>query len=120
MTKMTKRHGKNMTKKMPKKWEDKLLNILFEIQSDKDVYWIQTKHLARAMFGIALDEKEFERNKQRIRRLANKLEEQGKIETTYRRENIGKSLGRSLVKYYHAKNPEKSIYRTLKRIKGIK
>ncbi|MBW3010906.1 hypothetical protein KY326_01665 [Candidatus Woesearchaeota archaeon] len=102
-----------MTDKMPKELEDAFLRILKYIQKERNCYWVQTKWISQAVFGAALSEKEFKTNKTRVHRLGQRLKEKGLVQETTRREQVGKSTGKSLVKYYHAEL--NSVYEDLKR-----
>jgi hypothetical protein len=86
---------------MPVEYEQKLLERLIELQKSHNAYWIQTKYLANALFGIALTGKEFRTNKNRIFRLAKRLEKKGLITATYKRGFVGKSTGFPIIKYFH-------------------
>jgi hypothetical protein len=90
-----------MTDKMPKGWEEKFLFILANLQRDHKAYWVQTKHIQALLFCEPLTRKDRTRYGMRMKRLGDRLIEQGKVEATYLRQRIGKSTGLSLVRYYH-------------------
>lgn len=103
-----------MSEKMPKAWEEKLLKRLLYIQKQKNAYWIQTKYLAESMFGYPINDKEMRKFKTRIHRLGERLRNRGQVEMSTRRMKVGNSTGKSLVKYYHAKDQHPSVYDVLK------
>ncbi len=88
--------------KEERKLQAKLLLIYLKfIQVGKEVYWVQTKHLADYMYGPSIG-KVFHKYKMRIKRLLKPFILDGTVETTYKRtKGIGNSTGKSLVKYYH-------------------
>ena len=90
-----------MTEKMPIEWEWDFIEALKHIQSSKNTYWVQAKWIATALFGYTLNEKEFMKNKMRVYRLAQRLEEKNMIQSTKRRMKVGNSTGRSLIIFYH-------------------
>ena len=69
-----------MTSKMPIEWEEDFVEALKRIQASKQVYWVQAKWIAIALFGYNISGKEFRKNKMRVYRLG------------------------SLIKYYHTDN----------------
>lgn len=76
--------------------EQRFLRELYKLQKTHNAYWIQTKHITRAMFGET-SVREQRTNNIRVQRLAKKLG----VETTTQRLNQGDSTMKSCVKYYH-------------------
>lgn len=103
-----------MTDKMPEEWEIQFLNILRNIQENKNAYWIQTRHIAIYMFGNVTNKQEWHSHKMRVYRLGQRLIKKGLVITTHRRERIGKSTGKSLIIYYHT-DFKGSVYSLLKK-----